>query len=153
SSRDFHRLPLERGISYMTVFNVPDFGYCLETCLKVPFQSAKTSAIAALLQHDYLSRLELSELTGVRPAGITEVTQKLLQHGRKTFVAALRSSAIPRSRVRGLGIAVAGIVDAQEGICRYSAALDWRDVPIAKMIGDALQLEAWADNDADAVAI
>ncbi|MBW8870433.1 MAG: hypothetical protein JF563_06615, partial [Acidobacteriales bacterium] len=47
--------------------------------LKVPFQSAKTSIIAALLQYDRLSRLELSELTGVSPAGITEVTQKLLQ--------------------------------------------------------------------------
>jgi DNA-binding MarR family transcriptional regulator len=49
--------------------------------LKVPFQSAKTSVIATLLQHHHLSRLELSELTGVSPAGITEVTQKLLQHG------------------------------------------------------------------------
>jgi hypothetical protein len=159
--------------------------------VKVPFQSAKTSVIAALLQHERLSRLELSDLTGVSPAGITEVTQKLLQQqllaetpaavpekrrGRptlqlslipghscfvginlgetdtllaitdlkgnvlaqhavpptktpeettaavhKAYVAALRSSKIPRSRVRGVGIAVAGIVDAQEGICRYWA--------------------------------
>jgi predicted NBD/HSP70 family sugar kinase len=191
--------------------------------LKVPFQSAKTSVIAALLQHDRLSRLELSDKTGVSPAGITEVTQKLLQlkllvetpsaspekrrgrptlqlslqpshscfvginlgegetllaitdlkgrvlarrpvpptkspadipeAARKTFAAALKAASIPRSRVRGIGIAVAGIVDAEEGICRYSAALDWRDVPIARMIGDELELKAWADNDANAVAI
>jgi predicted NBD/HSP70 family sugar kinase len=191
--------------------------------LKVPFQSAKTSVIAALLQHDRLSRLELSELTGVSPAGITELTQKLLQQKllaetpaavsekrrgrptvqlsmqpghscfvginlgegetllaitdlkgevlargtvpptqspaeipeavRRTFVDALRSTSIPRSRVRGAGIAVAGIVDAQEGICRYSAALDWRDIPIARMISDVLELPAWADNDANGVAI
>jgi predicted NBD/HSP70 family sugar kinase len=191
--------------------------------LKVPFQSAKTSVIAALLQHDRLSRLELSELTGVSPAGITEVTQKLLQQEllvetpsatpekrrgrptvqlslqpghscfvginlgedetllaitdlkgqvlarhavpptkspseipeavRKTFLTVLRKASIPRSRVRGVGIAVAGIVDAEEGICRYSAALDWRDVPIARMIGEVLNLKTWADNDANAVAI
>ena len=191
--------------------------------MKVPFQSAKTSVIASLLQHDRLSRLELSELTGVSPAGITEVTQKLLQLGllaetpsttpekrrgrptvqlsiqaghscfvginlgedetmlaitdlkgqvlarhavpltkspaevpeavRKTFLAVLRKASIPRSRVRGVGIAVAGIVDAEEGICRYWAALDWRDVPIARMIGDVLDLKTWADNDANAVAI
>ena len=190
--------------------------------MKVPFQSAKTSVIAALLQHDQLSRLELSELTGVSPAGITEVTQKLLQQGllaetpsapekrrgrptvqlslqpghscfaginlgedetvlvltdlkgtvlerkpiapttssdeipaavRKAFTVALRSASIPRSRVRGVGIAVAGIMDAEEGICRFSAALGWRDIPIARMIGDALQLPAWADNDANAVAV
>jgi predicted NBD/HSP70 family sugar kinase len=191
--------------------------------LKVPFQSAKTSVIAALLQRDRLSRLELSDLTGVSPAGITEVTQKLLQlkllvetpsaspekrrgrptlqlsmqpgHScfvginlgegetllvitdlkgrvlarrpvplsmspaeipvavRKSFVAAIKAASIPRSRVRGIGIAVAGIVDAEEGVCRYCAALDWRDVPIARMIGDELELQAWADNDANAVAI
>lgn len=205
--------------------------FCSPCCpeklsLKVPFQSAKTSIIAALLQYDRLSRLELSELTGVSPAGITEVTQKLLQQEllaetpsidppgrgkrrgrppvqlslqpghscfaginigegemvlaitdlkgevleqrhvpavdslseipeavRTTFLAALRHASIPRTRVRGAGIAVAGIVDADQGICRYSAALDWRDVPIARIIGDALELQAWADNDANAIAI
>jgi predicted NBD/HSP70 family sugar kinase len=191
--------------------------------LKVSFRSAKTAVIAALLQNDQLSRLELSERAAVSPAAITEVTQGLLAQGllletpapstdkrrgrpavqlslqashscfvgvsiseeqtqlaitdlrgevlasdtvaacvtpadipdavRGSFLKALRNSGIVRSRVRGAGIAVAGIVDADAGICRYSAGLDWRDVPVAEMVAKALKLPAWADNDANAIAM
>ena len=191
--------------------------------MKVSFRSAKTAVIAALLQNDQLSRLELSERAAVSPAAITEVTQGLLKQGllletpapstdnrrgrpavqlslqashscfagisigeektqlaitdlrgevlasdtiaaftapaeipdavRVSFLKALRNSGIARTRVRGAGIAVAGIVDADAGICRYSAGLDWRDVPVAAMVGKALRLPAWADNDANAIAM
>ena len=55
--------------------------------------------------------------------------------------------------MRGAGVAVAGIVDANAGVCRYSAGLDWRDVPVSEMIGKALRLQAWVDNDANAIAM
>jgi len=190
--------------------------------MKVSFRSAKTAVIAALLENDQLSRLELSDRAGVSPAAITEVTQHLLQQGllletpatnagkrrgrptvqlslqashscfvgvsineektqlaitdlrgevlghevtehndlqelpaavRASFTRTLRKSGVARGRVRGAGISVAGIVDAEEGICRYSAGLDWRDVPIAEKIAAALKLPAWADNDANAIAM
>lgn len=191
--------------------------------MKVSFRSAKTAVIAALLENDQLSRLELSERAGVSPAAITEVTQHLLQQGllletpamnpgkrrgrptvqlslqashscfvgisineekvqlaitdlrgevlgheevtehndlqelpaavRASFTRTLRKSGVARNRVRGAGISVAGIVDADAGICRYSAGLDWRDVPIAEKIAAALKLPAWADNDANAIAM
>ncbi len=180
------------------------------------FRSAKSATIAALLQHERLSRSELAEITGVSPASITEVSQNLLQQGllvelplpqtgnrrgrpsvqlrlqashsyfvgisiseiatpmvitdlqghilarktipfcktpseltagiRNNFATILRDAAIPRSRVQGVGITVAGIVDSELGVCRYSAALNWRDVPISEMIGKALKLPAWVDN-------
>ena len=72
---------------------------------------------------------------------------------RGSLTKVLRSTAIPRSCVRGVGIAVAGIVDADAGVCRYSAALDWRDVPVSDIIGKALRLPAWVDNDANAIAV
>lgn len=191
--------------------------------LRVHFRSAKSAVIAALLQHDQLSRSELSDSTGVSPAAITDVTQTLLQQGllaegpslfvgrrrgrptvqlslkashscfvgisvgendsplvltdlqgqildrqslpavetpaalasavKTGFADSLRASGVKRSRVRGVGITVSGIVDAQSGICRYSAALDWRDVPVSDIVGSALQLPAWVDNDAKAVAV
>jgi predicted NBD/HSP70 family sugar kinase len=170
--------------------------------LKVSFRSAKTAVIAALLQNDQLSRLELSDRAGVSPAAITEVTQTLLKLGllleipallsgkrrgrptvqlslqashscfvgvsigeektvlaitdlsgkvlgcetvaacatpaeipaavRASFVKALRNAGVARSRVRGVGIAV---------------------VPVSEMIGSALRLQAWVDNDANAIAM
>lgn len=194
----------------------------LENDVKLSFRSAKTAVIAELLQHDQLSRLELSSRAGVSPAAVTEVTQNLLQLGlvleipappaarrgrptvqlslqashscfvgisigeqgmllaltdlrggvlscenlpsctradqiaeaaRASFNKVLRRAGVARNRVRGAGIAVAGMVDADTGVCRYSAGLDWRDVPVAEIVGKALRLPAWADNDANAVAV
>ncbi len=72
---------------------------------------------------------------------------------RNNYATIIREAAIPRSRVRGVGITVAGIVDSKLGVCRYLAALNWRDVPVSEMIGKALKLPAWVDNDANAVAV
>ena len=190
--------------------------------LKLQFRSARSAVITALLRNEQLSRSELSEITGVSPAAITEVTQAFLQRdllvelpsqaagrrgrptvqlqlqashayfagisigecdmpmvitdlrGRvlerqpltayetpdelveavsKAFNGMLRSAGIARSRLRGVGIAVSGIVHASEGICRYSAALNWRDVAVGQLISKALRLPAWVDNDANAVAV
>jgi len=190
--------------------------------LKLQFRSARSAVITALLRNEQLSRTELSEITGVSPAAITEVTQTFLQRGllvelpsqaagrrgrptvqlqlqathayfagisagesdmplvitdlrgrvlerqdltayktpaelvestSKAFKEVLRAAGIPRSRVQGVGITVSGIVNATEGVCRYSAALNWRDVPIAQLMAKALRLPAWVDNDANAVAV
>jgi predicted NBD/HSP70 family sugar kinase len=191
--------------------------------LKPFFRSAKSATIAALLQHEQLSRSELAEITGASPASITEVSQNLLEQGllvelpipqagkgrgrpsvhlrlqashsyfvgisisevatpmvvtdlqghilarqsipfcktpteltaaiRRSYATLLRDAAVPRTRVRGVGITVAGIVDWDMGVCRYLAALNWRDVPVSEMIGKALRLPAWVDNDANAVAV
>jgi predicted NBD/HSP70 family sugar kinase len=190
--------------------------------LKPPFRSARSAVITALLRNERLSRSALSEITGVSPAAITEVTQTFLQRGLlvelpsqaagrrgrptvqlelqashayfagisvgesdmplvitdlrgdvlerynlaayatpselakttgKAFKEVLRSAGISRSRVQGVGITVAGIVNAAEGVCRYSAALNWRDVPVAQLMAKTLRIPAWVDNDANAVAV
>ncbi|MBN9617730.1 MAG: ROK family transcriptional regulator [Acidobacteriales bacterium] len=71
----------------------------------------------------------------------------------KAFKEVLRTARIPRSKVQGVGIAVSGIVNAAEGLCRYSAALNWKNVPIAQVMARALHIPAWIDNDANAVAV
>ncbi|MFT4111319.1 ROK family transcriptional regulator [Silvibacterium sp.] len=63
-----------------------------------------------------------------------------------------RSKADPQ-RVGGIGVSVAGIVDAQAGLCLYSVGLDWRDVPVASMVAEATGVPAWIDNDANALAV
>ncbi len=47
----------------------------VEKTLKLQFRSARNAVIAALLRNERLSRSELSEITGVSPAAITEATQ------------------------------------------------------------------------------
>lgn len=190
---------------------------------KQHFRSARNAVITSLLRSGELSRSELSGITGVSPAAITEVTQSLLQQGllaeipslstngrrgrpivnlrlqashayfvgisvgesampmvitnlcgeviahhnlptrkspghlvktvQKALQEILRAARIPRSRIRGIGITISGIVDANEGICRYSADLGWRDVPAAQLIAKALRIPVWVDNDANTIAV
>lgn len=56
-------------------------------------------------------------------------------------------------RVRGLGIAVSGDVDRVEGVVRYSPFLEWRDVPLAEIVGTATGLPVTVDNDVRALTV
>ncbi len=47
----------------------------------------------------------------------------------------------------GLGIGVAGQVDSVTGMVHFAPNLDWRDVPIGKVLGDALGLRIFVTND------
>jgi predicted NBD/HSP70 family sugar kinase len=88
-----------------------------------------------------------------QPLSAYETPSEFVDAAGKAFKEALRTAGLPRSRVQGVGITVSGIVNATEGICRYSAAMNWRDVPIAQLIAKALRIPAWVDNDANAVAV
>jgi predicted NBD/HSP70 family sugar kinase len=72
---------------------------------------------------------------------------------RKGVVRLLRATGIARSKVFGAGIAVTGIIDQSSGMCRYSAALNWRDVPIGRLVEHAIGVPTYLDNDANAIAI
>ncbi|MFF3515148.1 ROK family protein [Streptomyces sp. NPDC002573] len=56
-------------------------------------------------------------------------------------------------RVRGLGIAISGDVDREDGVVRYSPFLEWRDVPLAEIVGTATALPVTVDNDVRALTV
>jgi len=51
------------------------------------------------------------------------------------------------SRVVGIGIGVPGVIDHERGIVQYSSTLDWRNVPLAQLIEERLQIPTTLDND------
>jgi N-acetylglucosamine repressor len=59
----------------------------------------------------------------------------------------IASARVRRSRVIGVGIGLAGAVDADEGIVHLSPFFGWRDVPLAQLIEDRLGLPVTIDND------
>lgn len=65
----------------------------------------------------------------------------------------LREARLGADDVLGLGLAVPGMVDPHSGQCRFSAALGWRDVPLAALVRAAVHRPVCASNDADAVAV
>ena len=56
-------------------------------------------------------------------------------------------------RVAGVGLAVPGLVRADDGVVALAPDLDWRDAPIAALIGEATGLTSLAANDATLGAI
>jgi predicted NBD/HSP70 family sugar kinase len=55
--------------------------------------------------------------------------------------------------VRGLGIAVSGDVNRADGVVRYSPFLEWRDLPLAEIVGADTGLPVTVDNDVRALTV
>lgn len=65
----------------------------------------------------------------------------------------LAQAKVSRSRVIGIGLTLAGQVDAENGVCRQMQRFGWRDVPIGAMLAEAVAVPVWVDNDANAFAV
>ncbi|MEO8528623.1 MAG: ROK family protein [Pseudolysinimonas sp.] len=63
-------------------------------------------------------------------------------------------AASPRSRrVAAIGLAIPGLVRAEDRLVRWAPHLGWREVPFAAMVEDAVGLPVLADNDASLGAL
>jgi glucokinase len=54
--------------------------------------------------------------------------------------------------VVAVGVGAAGIVDVNEGVLRYAPNLAWRELPVARLVREALSLPCQVDNDANVAA-
>jgi predicted NBD/HSP70 family sugar kinase len=57
------------------------------------------------------------------------------------------------TRLSGIGVALPGLIDAENGICRLLHRFGWKDVPVAALLAERLSVPVWVDNDANAFAI
>lgn len=64
----------------------------------------------------------------------------------------LATSGVSRSRLLGVGIGMAGVIDGPSGVCRYSPFLDWRDVPVADLVEAVVGVPVLVDNDVNTLA-
>lgn len=83
----------------------------------------------------------------------SETPQGTASTVRRAMTQLLRKTGVARDHLLGIGIAVTGVIDENAGICRYSSALNWRDVPIAQMVEEVTSVRTYVGNDANAVAI
>lgn len=59
----------------------------------------------------------------------------------------LQRTHVPQKRLMGIGIGMAGIVDAERGICRSSPIWGWKDVPFAEIVERLTGFPVFIDND------
>ena len=65
----------------------------------------------------------------------------------------IAKASVPRGRVTGVGIGLAGIIDAGRGLCRYSPFLDWHDVPLKWLVEEEIGIPVYIDNDVNTLAM
>ncbi|MGO4123629.1 ROK family protein [Inquilinus sp. YAF38] len=64
----------------------------------------------------------------------------------------LRGAGIPADRLRGIGVALSGLVNHDQDRCLHSANLGWIDLPVAAVVEQATGVPTFLENDANAVA-
>jgi len=64
----------------------------------------------------------------------------------------LEASGRSPDRLVGLGVAMAGVIDPSEGVCVYSPFLQWRQVPVRRLLEERLSRPVHLDNDVNALA-
>ena len=65
----------------------------------------------------------------------------------------LREARIAKARLLGVGVGLAGIVDARTGVLRHSPIFGWRGVPLADLLQKRLQVPVSIDNDVNTLIL
>jgi N-acetylglucosamine repressor len=67
--------------------------------------------------------------------------------------ALLDERVINKEQLFGVGVGMAGIVDAGQGILRQSPFLGWQDVPLAEMLEEMVGVPVYLENDVNTLTI
>jgi N-acetylglucosamine repressor len=65
----------------------------------------------------------------------------------------LEESGMTETRLLGVGVGVAGIVDARYGLLRQSPIYGWHDVPLSEMLQSLVGVPVYVDNDVNTLAL
>ncbi len=65
----------------------------------------------------------------------------------------VRASGVSRTKLRGVGVGLAGIVDTRLGTLRYSPIFDWHNVPLRTMLHKRLRVPIYIDNDVNTLTM
>lgn len=82
-----------------------------------------------------------------------EQQEAIVAHALRLVDGAMTASQSCGVRLLGLGLALPGLVDVEEGTLIFSPNLQWRDVPLRQVFREHTGLPVLVDNDANAAAL
>lgn len=71
----------------------------------------------------------------------------------KMVTSFIREQKISKKQLLGVGVGVAGIVDAEEGILRQSPIYGWENVPLRQMLQSKLNVPIYIENDVNTLTL
>jgi predicted NBD/HSP70 family sugar kinase len=89
---------------------------------------------------------------GQRTAPWSNNPQAIAGTIRESIPHLLGEAGIPADRLRGIGVALSGLVNHDQDRCLHSANLGWIDLPVAAVVEQATGVPTFLENDANAVA-
>jgi glucokinase-like ROK family protein len=79
-------------------------------------------------------------LTDTTPEGVSRALSELIK-------GLLKKTKKPAPNLMGVGVGLAGIVDAGQGLVRQSPFFGWNDVPLRELIQSKINVPVYLDND------
>ncbi len=79
--------------------------------------------------------------------------EKLLQELTRVIESTIDESHVEPERLLGIGVGMAGVVDAEQGLSRFSPFFGWEGVQIAQPLADHFGLEVYLENDVNTLTI
>jgi glucokinase len=131
----------------MTATGAGDELNIVQTDLVIGVDVGGTTLKAALLDSEG-REYRRSELPTPRHLGPEAVVAATID-----MIGGLRAQLPPTARLCGVGLVVPGVVDAQQGIARYSANIGWRKLPLRKIVEEAVGLPVVIDHDVRAAGL
>jgi glucokinase-like ROK family protein len=87
------------------------------------------------------------------PVSPNRGAQVVLEAIKQAFHSTLATCGVEREKVLGIGLVMPGVVDPSTGVAISSYFLGWENVPIRDLLEQELDLPAYVDNDANAMAL
>ncbi len=113
----------------------------------VGLKLTETEAIGALtdLEATVVAK-HVTRLTGRSP-------EKVVEALANTVAELVSAGGIRKKQLLGVGLGLAGIVDARRGVVPQSPFFGWRDLPLRQMLREAVRAPVHIDNDVNTLTI
>jgi predicted NBD/HSP70 family sugar kinase len=65
----------------------------------------------------------------------------------------LHMAGLPKKKLLGVGVGLAGIVDSEQGMLRQSPFFGWRDLPLGELLQAQVRVPVYVDNDVNTLTL
>jgi predicted NBD/HSP70 family sugar kinase len=103
----------------------------------------------------------IGALTDLEATVIVKKTKKLRGNASEAVIKQLsqlatelmKAAGLPKKKLLGVGVGLAGIVNSDQGILRQSPFYGWKELPLRNMLQDLIHVPVYIDNDVNTLTL